>query len=354
MQNVRILFVGENWHGSCPRACAAALRRLGCHVTSVDRESFFPQVHRFSSRLVRRVARTRLVREFNDHILETARLTDPDILLVFKGAEVEPATVRSLRQRGIRTYNYFPDTSPFNHGPLLPQALPEYDCVFSTKKFWDKTTLQIPLCELVHIPHGYDPDVHRPLTPDDRDLQMYGHDVIFIGICTPHKAEVLAKTVELLPDLDLRIWGADWENCPEVLKPCVAGPAVFGDSYAIALQSARIALSIMSGRVNGVAEGDQTTTRSFEIPACGGFMLHERTSEVLGLYEEGTEIACFELPQELAQKIIYYLAHPEERRAVADAGHRRCVPAYSYDQRMAKLLRWHCERFGGVAAPNIL
>ena len=70
-------------------------------------------------------------------------------------------------------------------------------------------------------------------------------------------------------------------------------------------------------------------------------MLHERSEELLGLFEEGKEIACFGSIRELADKITYYLAHPEERESVRQAGYARCVPAYSYDNRMAGLLAWH-------------
>jgi spore maturation protein CgeB len=91
----------------------------------------------------------------------------------------------------------------------------------------------------------------------------------------------------------------------------------------------------------GRIEVDETTTRTFEIPACEGFMLHERTPELLELYEEGKEVACFGSVEELASKIEYYLAHPEEREAIARASHARCVPAYSYDERIKEILRYH-------------
>ena len=58
-------------------------------------------------------------------------------------------------------------------------------------------------------------------------------------------------------------------------------------------------------------------------------------------YQEGKEVACFGSVEELADKIQHYLAHPEERDAIARAGHARCVPAYSYDNRIKEILRYH-------------
>jgi spore maturation protein CgeB len=92
------------------------------------------------------------------------------------------------------------------------------------------------------------------------------------------------------------------------------------------------------------AARDETTTRTYEIPACAGFMLHEHTQELQRLFEEDKEVACFGSGRELAEKIEFYLAHPEQRKAIASAGHARCVPAYSYDHRVAQILRWHSRR----------
>ena len=130
------------------------------------------------------------------------------------------------------------------------------------------------------------------------------------------------------------------------MKQFVKGEGLVGDRYAKAIYGAKINLALLSGKVQGSSRGDETTTRTYEIPACGGFMLHENSPELLELYKEGEEVACFSSPQELAEKIDYYMAHPEERNAIAAAGHRMCVPAYSYDNRMAEILRWH-EETGG-------
>jgi spore maturation protein CgeB len=342
---MRILFLGENWYGSCARACCYALRRLGHDVADVDTQTTITTLlRRRSLRAVLRAVSPRLIDEYNEQILDLADVFKPDILLSFKGRNVRPQTLVTLRQRGAALYNYYPDTSAFAHGSLLPKALPLYDCLFLTKRFLERDLRsRFNLRETVFLPHGYDPEVHRRWDLDPRDVHQYGHDVGLIATYTAAKELLMEELVTRTPKLDLQIWGNQWgERCrsPQLNKFIQRAP-LNGTSYAKALRAFRISLGVMSGVVHGASRGDETTTRTYEIPACGGFMLHERTDEVLELFEEGKEMACFGSVEELADKIDYYLAHPEERQAIAAAGHARCVPAYSYDNRMAEIIGWH-------------
>jgi hypothetical protein len=343
---MRILFIGESWYGSNSTACAAALRRHGANVVHIDEQRFIPQVSMFSSRVIRRLLWFRLVDEFNRAILEAAESFHPDILLAFKGNYILPATLQAVRGRGVRLYNYYPDTSAFSHGPWLAKSLPEYDCVFYTKPFWyGDVTRRISLRNAVFLPHGYCAEIDRPVALDRRDIADYGCDVALIANHTGYKERILDELISLRPDLDLRIWGLRWDtHCKSTaLRKWIQGCGLWGESYARAIQAVRINLAIMSGVVFGSSSGDLTTARTYVIPATGAFMLHERNSEVLELYKEDEEIACFSSPGELAEKIDYYLAHPIERERIANAGHARCVPAYSYDNRMEQLLRWHSD-----------
>ena len=341
---LRILFLGENWYGSCARACCYALRRLGCDVTDVDVQTFFPQVQKKSSRVMRRILEWRFVAEYNAAILRAAETFRPDLLLAFKAQYVMAETLRELRGHGISLYNYYPDTSAFAHGPLLAQSLPEYDCVFYTKRFWNQDVRQrVLLRESAYVRHGYDAAVHRPIELEERDKEQYRSDAVVIATHTKYKEEVLHELLGLRLRLNLTVWGNQWQQrCTSArVKQFIKGEPLVGDSYAKAICAAKINVALLSGKVQGSSQGDETTTRTYEIPACRGFMLHERSPELLELYSEGEEVACFSSPPELAEKIDYYLAHPEEREAIAGAGHRRCVPAYSYDNRMTEILRWH-------------
>ncbi len=343
---MRILFLGENWYGSCARACCAALRRLGHDVSDIDAQTIFPQLRRRSSRGVRRIFDRRLITEYNELLVDSASAFRPEILLAFKGQYVRPETIRVLRNQAVSLYNYYPDTSAFAHGSLLPKALPEYDCVFLTKKFMKEDLgSRTKLRHSVFLPHGYDSELHLPWPLDESDLRQYQHDVGVVATYTAQKEANLEALVSRKPDIDLQIWGNQWLERGRSLKlrKFIRGKPLNGTSYAKALRAFRINLGIMSGVVPGASQGDETTTRTYEIPACGGFMLHERTEEVLELFEEGKEIACFGDAEELAQKIDYYLAHPEQRAEIAAAGYARCVPAYSYDNRMREIIRWHEE-----------
>lgn len=83
---------------------------------------------------------------------------------------------------------------------------------------------------------------------------------------------------------------------------------------------------------------DQQTTRTVEIPACGGFMLAERTKEHLNLFEEGKEAAFFSSNEELLEMCKYYLGHENERRQIAEAGCQRCLTSdYSNEGMIRKV-----------------
>ena len=280
---LRILFSGENWYGSNARSCSEALRRLGFEVFDIDDQTFIPQVSQFTSRAVRKLLWFRLVDEFNDHILSMAESFRPDMFVAFKGNYIQAGTLKSLSSKGIPLYNFFPDTSAFAHGTWLPKSLPEYDCVFYTKPFWyADVTRQIKLKDAFFLPHGYDPQLHRKVELDARDISDYSCDVSFIATATRHKEKILQRLIAIRPNLNLCIWGNGWtkRRVSAEWRRYVKGIPLLGERYVRAIQAARINLAIMSGRVKGSSSGDLTTSRTYTIPSFG--RLHVARTEFGG------------------------------------------------------------------------
>lgn len=69
--------------------------------------------------------------------------------------------------------------------------------------------------------------------------------------------------------------------------------------------------------------------RVFEVCLAGGFLLTEYVLGIENYFEIDKEIVCFRNPEEMIDKIIYYLNHDEERRAIAQAGWKKATSEYT-------------------------
>jgi spore maturation protein CgeB len=128
---------------------------------------------------------------------------------------------------------------------------------------------------------------------------------------------------------------------PEQLR--VEHRSLFGETYSKAINSFDINLCFLRR-----ANRDRQTTRTFEIPACGSFMLAERTDEHVQLFDEGQEAEFFGSTDELFEKVRFYLTHEDIRQKIAQRGRQRCLRfGYDYRSRMRKMLEQVAAACGG-------
>lgn len=341
----RAIVVCDQWLGSNGYAGMKALRRTGWSVDVAPEWEFVPVRWRTPGmRVVGRMVRAAAAREFNAHLTSVARDLRPEMLLVFKGAFVRAETIDSLRQLGIRTYCFYPDVSFRTHGPYLPVALPRYDWVFTTKSFGlHDLREQLGMTRASKLNHAFDPDLHRPVHLTPNDTARYECDVSFIGTWSPKKEKVLTSLAAARPNLRLRVWGDQWDraNAAGPLAKHIEHRAVVGAEYPRAIAASTINLGILSEQRTGSSAGDRITSRTFHTPACGGFLLHERTDEVLHIFTEGSSIACYGEEAEMLERVDEYLDAPDRRLAIAERGRRLVESQHSWDARIREILALH-------------
>jgi hypothetical protein len=342
--NHLILFLGADWWGSDARALAVALRHSGNALIEVIYEEFFPlQWSTVPLRALRRLARPWCVRNYNQAVLGHAGNPAIDFVLVFKGKLLQAATLERFLQQGTRIYCFYPDVSFLDHGPEIWDCLPLYNCLFTTKSFHlDDVALRGRVKQTKLVAHGFDPEVHRPVALSEGTQHQYGCDVSFVGCWSPKKERQLAAIALSCPGVDLRIWGPGWQRAAPVVASRWQRRGAFGDELSIIYGTTKINLGLLSEAGGGTGQGDRVTARTWQIPAAGGFLLHEDTPELARYFEPGREVGIFHSSSDLPQRIRYYLDNDKERTRVLESGYKRCHESnYTYDSAARTILDFH-------------
>jgi spore maturation protein CgeB len=216
-----------------------------------------------------------------------------------------------------------------NNSSWFIQCLPLYDGFITTKSYGVAELSALGCRNVVFVDNAYDPLQHRPALEADGSPVAFETDVGFVGSHERDRAELIEFLARA--GIPVTIRGNGWETVANRRIPGLTIlPPVYGDDYARAISATRINLTFLR-KMNR----DLQTTRTIEIPACGGFMLAEQSNEHDRMFQDGREAVFFERPEELLAKTRYYLRHEAERAAIAAAGRTRCVASdYSYASRL--------------------
>jgi len=123
---------------------------------------------------------------------------------------------------------------------------------------------------------------------------------------------------------------------------------VAGEEKAVALRSAAIVLNTLHP-----AEIWGVNRRAFEAAGAGAFQLLHWKPGLSQLFEDGGEVVSFRTVDDLGPLIDHYLAHPEERAAIAGAGRSRAVSEHTFDSRLALMFATVGGAAQGYALPRI-
>jgi len=269
------------------------------------------------------------------HAIQNAQF---DMVWIEKGNMIWPWTLWRIKKwaPSTRLISCSEDDMYALHGHSLwyHMGLRFYDFVFTTK-LYNLTELKLFGAKNTKLfLDSYDEKTHRPIALTEADRERFACDVSAIGAFEKERAESLLYLAT--HGIPVVVWGNGWERWVNVHPSLIVkNEFLFGDEYSKAICATKINLNFLR-KVNR----DEVTSRSVEIPACGGFMLGERTRRHLEFFEEGREAEFFSSNEELLKKVMHYLEKHKEREKIARAGSERCAKSgYSMRAQLDQMLR---------------
>lgn len=247
-----------------------------------------------------------------------------DIVWIDKGQTIFPKTLHFIKKVSPHSIivSYSPDNMALRHNQTQQylKCIPLYDYIITNKSYIIDDLKKLGAQDVLFVNNSYEDSFHYPRELSEQDIQELGGDVGFIGAWEKERCESICYLAD--HGIKVRVFGigkwADYKNYSPNLR--IEERQLLGEDYCKSLQAFKISLCFLR-KMNF----DQQTTRSVEIPACGGFMLAERTDEHLSMFEEGKEAAFFSTNEELFEKCRYFLENEEERKQIAESARIACV-----------------------------
>lgn len=331
-----LIYIGQLWDGGTCRRRLEELCNLGIKCIPFDTTPFGAMGSRIERSILHRLHAGRGARALNAALLELANTASYDAVWVDKGVWIYPETLRALRDAAKTGFavHYTPDPQIlYNKSRHFLRSIALYDLIVTTKHFEVPLYQRLGARDVLVVLQGFG-RIFAELSLGVPRPEIIS-DVSFVGRCEAHYARQLK--IAARTGCNLNVWGPRWPRYAKFhrwARPHVRGNGIWGAAYPQALQASKIAIGLLSKLIP-----EQTTTRNFEIPASGTFMLAERTQELQALFTEGKEAEFFSSPHELQDKIQLYLKDHEARERIARAGRERCMRSgYGDANQIARIL----------------
>jgi spore maturation protein CgeB len=259
----------------------------------------------------------------SDLVLAQAEWFEPDVVYVQHIGFLPPETMAVLKAQSRLLVGQIaseaPEAEHFQHLDLVLTSFPHYVSRFRSEGI---------ASEYFRI--GFDPRVL-----DRLGEVKPSHDVVFVGalgrLQHARGNDLLERAAERVP---IDFWGYDLGHRPRT-SPFVG--RYHGEAWGLdmlqVLASARIAVN----RHIDVAEDNANNMRLYEATGVGSLLLTDAKQNLGELFDVGREVIAYRDEDELVEAVEHFLAHEDERAAVAAAGQRRTLREHTYEVRMREL-----------------
>ncbi|MFC5653489.1 glycosyltransferase [Paenibacillus solisilvae] len=338
-----------HWYGKCESVLIPALSQQPAqmrpiHVLFVATGKGFPYspLDEAISSTLRGLVTQLTITDSKQPVAEIAIRIRPDIVIVLDGLMFDVAQISAIRSHGIRTAIWFTD-DPYYTDMTSSIAL-HYDDVFTLELNCVDFYRNLGCNRVHYLPLGTYPAEFRPRNPE-RKLR---HDVCFIGSAYWNRVGFFDQVTPYLATKDTHISGIWWERLRDfnLLKNKIElgrwmGPQETAGMY----NGAKIVINMHRSHddetFNNNSAGIMAVSpnpRTFEIASCGTLQLTDVRDDLVSFYTPGVDIVTYSSPQEMIEKIEYYLNHEDERREIAIRGMERTLRQHTYANRLDMML----------------
>jgi spore maturation protein CgeB len=269
--------------------------------------------------------KTRMNREMLDALSAAHREKPIDIFFGrLSGSTVFPGFIRAINHLGIRTLNIFLGAREDFVGTLEAtghSGMLDIAGAFSLN--WTGSEDTLPLYEtagarVIYLPRGANSQLYKPLE------MPFDMDVSFVGQHSGQRSEI----IEDLRRRGIRVeaFGKGW---PSGEIPEEEMIAVFNRS--------RINLGFAS--VDNTKGLPGLKGHDFKVSMGGGLYFAPYRRELGDVYEIGREIVCYHTADDLAEKIRFFLSHPDRAEEIRRAGQRRALQDHAWSCRFRQAFR---------------
>ena len=238
---------------------------------------------------------------------------------------LSPGVLRSIKRRGVKIV-LFEGNLSFGQRFQL-EAIPFYDLIFVIDSYIVPFLRQVmghP--NVVYLTGLGVPSAFCPLEVTDDIRQEYGAEVSFIGKWFANREEFLRKL-----NTSPTIWGGGWQHSSLPNKNAIRYLDPSKKSLVYCSSTINLHLRPGNQQINGFS------TRIWEVPLCGSFVLSEWSKDLTDLFKEDREIVVFKSPGEADTKISYYLQRDEERMRLTERLRDKIMGNYLLEYTVAKM-----------------
>ncbi|NOG58412.1 MAG: glycosyltransferase family 1 protein [Bacteroidetes bacterium] len=282
------------------------------------------------NKIICRLNLSNILKELNIELIRIVADEKIDAILVFKGMEIKPSTLKRLKVKGVKLFNYNPD-HPFEFfgrgsgNKFVKDGIKFYDHHFSYSKEIVKDLLEKYKVSASWLPFAYEQSKEPSMLKDIKA-------VCFIGNPDSERARIIKVLLEA--QIPVHVYGNNWPSFlnPNSLLECYK--AIYHEEFIEKAQAYRIQLNTFRPH-----NANSHNMRTFEMSALGCIVLAPSSQEHHVFFKHRKHVFLYQNEKEMIQlaKDIIDLNEQEALQLKWNAFHR-CIDSGNHYQDRAELM----------------